>query len=54
MSANPLKRLLRYLQRTPEKPVAERTPFVASDEDMSPAQRSSARAARKNPWLLAG
>ncbi|UTW11326.1 hypothetical protein [Marinobacterium rhizophilum] len=51
-----LRKLMQHLGlvRTPSLGKArspERNPDNAA---MSPVQRSSARAARKNPWLLAG
>lgn len=53
MFANTLKRLLHHLQRT-TKSLPPRDPVEEPGADLSPTQRAIARAARKNPWMLAG
>lgn len=53
MNANPLKRILRYLQRT-RKTVPDSITNQEEMTELSPTQRAIARAARKNPWFLAG
>lgn len=53
MIANSLKRLLRCLQRD-SKP-SQSTAMIRSESGkLSPSQRDSQVAARKDPWYLAG
>ncbi|NVK41921.1 MAG: hypothetical protein HWE39_11815 [Oceanospirillaceae bacterium] len=53
MIANPLKRLLQCLQRD-HKPSPAASAARSESSKLSPSQRDSLVAARKDPWYLAG
>jgi hypothetical protein len=60
MIATHMKKLLHYLglmrnaRRVSQSRQTAGTSAQADYSAMSPVQRSTARAARKNPWILAG
>nr|WP_158651814.1 hypothetical protein [Marinobacterium profundum] len=59
MISTRLIQLARYLGLIRQSHLATRKAFLQrtlehNDAQMSPVQRATARAARKNPWILAG